>query len=99
MISFLHLYQDLFGQPVQAAPACLEEPELHQISQIQAGRAKVNVNWHSLTNGTAATTPGTRGDLTPKREAAPTPTSCSPVILVVSMLTLLSLNTLQKLLT
>lgn len=64
--AFLHLYQELFVQAVQAPPACLEEPELHQISQTPAGRANINVSWHGLTNGTAATTPGTPGDLSPK---------------------------------
>lgn len=76
MISFVHLYQELFVQPVQAPPACLEEPELHQISKIHAERANINVTWNGLTDGTAATTPA-RGDLTPKTETAPTPTSCS----------------------
>lgn len=66
MMSFLHLYQELFVQPIEAPPACLEEPELHHISQIRAGRANIDVNWHGLTDGTGATTPSTRGDLTPK---------------------------------
>lgn len=39
------------------------------------------------------------GTWPPKTETAPTPTSRSPVILVVSTLTLLSLNTPQKALT
>lgn len=97
MISFLHLYQELFVQPVQAPPACLEAAELHQISQIHTGRANINVKWHGLSNGTAATSCGTRGDLTPN------PETNTHLLLPCSIssypLTLLSLNTLQKLLT